>query len=170
MRIEPRLAGFGLPLVAAPLAAAGLATAMVHVGVTILRPVDVMQTQELGGEVAAGEVTGQVVVDPAPASGRKAASLSLKPAAFRVIGRSGAAFSLALPAAADSVLTASGASLPVERFQVSVAGRPPSETPGGLALDGGGRQDFKVGVTLRVAKDQPKAFYRGRCHVTMAYN
>ena len=145
---------------------------------TVVTPGTAAQEEELDGDLVAGTVDGDVVVDPArgletgtQAAGPRASHGSpLKPAAYRVAGRRGAAFALAMPDPASCVLTGSQATIPITAFKVSVAGGAATDSPGGLTLDPRGLQAFKVGASLRIAKGLPNSTYVGRFKVTLAYN
>jgi len=149
-------------------------TASAEVTVFILAPVVEGTVDDLEGELVAGEVSGEVVVDPAPgqaAAGRgPAAPRPLRPASYHVAGRRSAAFALVLPEAGECTLTAPGASIPVKGFKVSVAGGPATGAPAGLTFNAKGMNDFKVGATLLVGNGLPGNRYVGHFTMTMAYN
>ena len=151
--------------------APGIGVATASASVTIVSATAVAQAEDLGGNLAAGAVEGDVVVDPSAKAGSKAAQASpLRPAAYRVAGRRNATFALALPDAADCVLTGPQATIPITGFKVSVAGGTATDAPGGLNLDPLGQQAFKVGASMRLAKGLPQSTYVGQFKVTMAYN
>lgn len=141
---------------------AGVATVAAH----IVGPLSAGETEPLEGELDAGTVSGEVEVDPS----KRSSGHGLRPAAYSVSGMKDAAFALALPGRNECTLKALDASIPVKDFKVSVAGGPATATPGGLTMDARGTRQFKVGATMVLAANQPKAFYSGSYKVTMAYN
>lgn len=165
MKMRQGLLGAGLLFLPAAVRAQSFMIAPATASVNIMAPARVGETESMGGEVPRN-ADGTVEVDPSASAA--AGRASLKPAAYRVTGRRGAAFALALPGSVT--LTAAGASIPVKRFTVSVAGGTATADPGGLTINPRGTQDFKVGATLLVASNQPRNLYSGRFSVTLAYD
>lgn len=138
-------------------------TVAIPISVTIVSPDTAGETEPLEGSLPPGP-PGTVEVDPS----KKSTTNPIRPAAFRVNGRSDTAFALTLPARV--ALSAHGAFMEVTSFKVSIAGGPSTDHPGGLVLNSHGLQHFKVGATLNVAPGQPRKNYLGRYPVTLAYN
>jgi hypothetical protein len=171
MRELPRLPEVVFALCAAlPATAMTVATASAEATATVLEPASASQTEEPGLEVLSGPLAAELPAASAAPSAARATTRVLKPVAYQVLGRSGTAFAVALPDAARSALHAPEANLPVKGFQLLVPGGSAAGAPGGMALDAAGHQDFKVAVVLEVPDNQPKAVYRGRLDVTLAYN
>jgi hypothetical protein len=166
MAFRPPLALACLALLVPGRVQAGSTRALATASVTILDPAAALELEESGSELVSARING----DLAAGAGSPPGEFTLRPTAYRVAGRSGAAFALALPDPEQSALTAPGARLPIQGFRVSVAGEAATGHPAGMVLDGEGRQDFQFGVTLRVPHGQPRALYRGRINLTMAYN
>jgi len=164
-------AGLASAPASAQASAQAFLVASANAAVTILSATAAAQTEDLGGDLGAANVEGEVVVDPAareaPASARKS---PLRPAAYSLAGRKGAAFALTLPGPGDCVLAGPLATIPITGFKVSVGGAAATATPGGLTLDPKGLKDFKVGASLQVAKGLPRSAYIGKFKVTMSFN
>jgi len=146
---------------------AGPVPSQVTAGARILRPAVVGAGSDLENGLAAPDISGEVVANPAAVTPARPARVTVRPAAVRVYGHRGGSFSLALPASGECSLQAAGASLPVDGFLVSVKGGAAGSKPGSFTFDGLGLQDLRITPTFKVGTGQLKGFYRGTLPIYM---
>jgi Domain of unknown function (DUF4402) len=173
-KISRRLA-CGLVLAAAGSAyAQQSSTANANATATIITPIAIAKTSDLGfGKLAVGATggtvavsaadvvtiggTGNTISQPAANTGNPAAAV------FAVTGE--AAFTYAITLPADGTVTLSDGATHTMAVNGFVSN--PSATG---TLSGGGSQTLKVGATLTVGNNQTPGAYTGSFSVTVAYN
>jgi hypothetical protein len=164
----------GLAWVGMSAQAAQSSTASANASATIVSPIAIAKTTDLGfGKLAVGAVGGNVAIStadvvtisgvgttvsqPAGNTGNPAA------AAFAVTGEAGMTYAITLPAdGAVSITDGASHTMVVNGF-VSNPG-----TTG--TLSGAGTDTLKVGATLVVGNNQVPGTYTGSFGVTVAYN
>jgi|GEM_PF-1217933 len=138
------------------------------VGVEILEPLTIGQTQALGfGQVAAGAADGSVGCSTAGAvsSSNVTQVGGCTQGIFAVTGEADASISIQIPTGNVTLTSAAGDTLIVNGFTSD-----PGGAGGGTGSIPGGSTNINIGATLQVPAGSPPGAYAGTYTVTIDYN
>lgn len=154
------------------------ASASVGVNASVMAPVEVSADKSLDFGSFSVSGSGQVVIGP---DGSRSWSGSVNPAgqgasgpaALKISGNGGFAYSIQLPPSIQLKTAAPGANstMQVDAFSLSAGGTPLPPSGNGFIgkLDASGVQTLNLGARLNVSAGQAAGLYSGNCNVTVDY-
>ena len=165
---------FAISIVALAFSASVFAQAQATATATIVTPITITQVTDMsfGNVVPSATLTGTVILAPngtptygnVSAIGSPTATAAVTAASFTVAGTPGAIYDIALPGAAITLNTPSGAVMSVDAFTST-------PTPTGTLDASSGTQTLSVGATLHVGIAQAAGTYDSAPFtVTVNYN